>query len=814
MDVQAAQWNAQLNRMVSLCMQEAAEYEVSAALNDVLALQLFQRRLVTPAGACYAVLLQRGRTLQVLQPSLASLLQPNQRSVVDAANAQNAGQQSASGPVQSATPSKPQEHAAGSSAGQAAAADASSGQAAASIKQEEVAANPQQTPAASKPAVADAAAVTAPFCTPMATLAGAPGAGLLPMHTPVGVKQQDGMMSMPAASAPPAAVVLSSGLNSQQMLVCNGMLRLPLQQQQQKTGEFTPAGAAAAHVTPQQFHLACPSVDAAATPALLLPALGNPLMQHMLMQQAQQQQQQQQQQTSPGVFASVITTTQPNTRKGKRRGYSIQPEALKALVARQMQAKQQPKSEQQHDPQQDPQQQHDQQQMQPPTGLQQQQLGARLQPQQQHRQRSMPRIPPLLRQPHAGASLDAAADSGLAAAAVEESPGSAVAGLMPLQLPMSLESPGAACLGLKMTCAEELEQPGVQLELDTAKLFGSAQKRLRLSICDEPHLHAARSSMGGHQQDQLTAALISPVAVPAAAAVARDAAVAALPPAGLPPAGAAAAAAAEHHTSLELPHVGLVTPSKFFAGSPVATLGGAATRGSGTGVGADVPQPVFATPSKFFSGSPVADDAAYKRGSLQETEPETPLLFGHGATSPWPPRQLAMDMQPPAVCGAGVAAAAAGSSSSVLRSSGAGMAAVNRQDASAAVGGGQPMSWVPVGSHASQPLGLMAAAHDPTGLAATPAGAAVKLGLMCTPMAAGQGGGDDGGVLDAAAAAAAPVDCLPVKGAAAAAAVAGESVSAAEGDAAAAAAAIPVGVSLTTPAGQEQQVLATPVTGV
>ncbi|WIA30542.1 hypothetical protein OEZ86_000625 [Tetradesmus obliquus] len=85
---------------------------------------------------------------------------------------------------------------------------------------------------------------------------------------------------------------------------------------------------------------------------------------------------------------------------------------------------------------------------------------------------------------------------------------------------------------------------------------------------------------------------------PVQTAVARDAAVAALPPAG------AGAAAGQHHTSLELPHVGLVTPSKFFAGSPVATLGGAATRGSATGVGADVPQPVFATPSKFFSGSP------------------------------------------------------------------------------------------------------------------------------------------------------------------------------------------------------------------
>uniref|UniRef100_A0A383WN17 Uncharacterized protein n=1 Tax=Tetradesmus obliquus TaxID=3088 RepID=A0A383WN17_TETOB len=776
MDVQAAQWNAQLNRMVSLCMQEAAEYE-------------------------------RGRTLQVLQPSLASLLQPSQRPVVAAANAQNAGQQSASGPVQSGTPSKPQEqHAPGSSASQAAAVD-SSGQAVASIKSEEVAApNPQQTPAASRPAAADAA-VTAPFCTPMATLAGAPGLGLLPSHTPLGATQQDGMLSMPAASVPPAAVVLSSGLNSQQMLACNGMLRLPLQQQ--KPGETTPA-AAAAHVTPQQFHIACPTVDAAAhaTPALLLPALGNPLMQHMLMQQAQQQQlvqQQQQQQASPGVFVPVITTTQPNTRKGKRRGYSIQPEALKALVARQMQAKRQPKSEQQQE-QQDPQQQQEQQQMQPPTGLQQQQLGARLQPQQQHRQRSMPRVPPMLHQPHAGGSLDGLA----AAAAEEESPGSAVPGLLPLQLPMSLVSPGAACLGLKMTCAEELEQPGVQLELDTAKLFGSAQKRLRLSICDEPHLHAACGSLGGHQQDQLTAALISPVAVPAAAAVARDAAVAALPPAG------AGAAAGQHHTSLELPHVGLVTPSKFFAGSPVATLGGAATRGSATGVGADVPQPVFATPSKFFSGSPVADDAAYKRSSLQDTEPETPLLFGHGAASPWPPRQLAMDMQPPAVCGAGAAAAAAaGSNSSVLRSSGgAGMAASSRQDANTAAGGAQPMSWVPVGSHAGQSVGLMAAAHDATGLAATPAGAAMKLGLLCTPLAAGQGGADDGSVLDAAAAAAAPVDCLPVKGASAAAAIAAEAVAPAEGDAAAAAAALPVGLSLTTPAGQAQQVLATPVTGV
>lgn len=124
------------------------------------------------------------------------------------------------------------------------------------------------------------------------------------------------------------------------------------------------------------------------------------------------------------------------------------------------------------------------------------------------------------------------------------------------------------------------------------------------------------------------------------------------------------------------------------------------------------------------------------------------------------------------------------------------------------------MSWVPVGSHAGQSVGLMAAAHDATGLAATPAGAAMKLGLLSTPLAAGQGGADDGSVLDAAAAAAAPVDCLPVKGASAAAAIAAEAVAPAEGDAAAAAAALPVGLSLTTPAGQAQQVLATPVTGV
>jgi hypothetical protein len=722
-----------------------------------------------------------------------------------AANAQNAGQQSASGPVHSATPSKPQEqqHASGSSTGQVAAAEGSSLQAAASVKQEDPAANAQQTPAASKSGAADAAAVTAPFCTPMATLPGAPNAGLLPMPTPLGGKQQqDGvLMPAPAASGPPAAVMLSSGLTSQQMLAANGMLRLPLQQ---KPGDVT-AAAAAAHVTPQQFHLACPSGDTAATPALLLPALSNPLMHHMLMQQAQQQQflQQHQVHTSPAVFApSVITTTQPNTRKGKRRGYSIQPEALKALVARQMQAKQ-PKREEQQE-QQDPQQQQDQ--MQPPTGLQQQQLGARLQQQQQHRQRSMPRIPPMLRQPHAG-GLDPAVDGGLP----DESPGSAVAGLMPLQLPMSLESPGAACLDLKMTCAEELEQPGVQLELDTAKLFGSAQKRLRLSICDEPHLHAARSSLGGHQQDQLTAALISPVAVPAAAAVARDAAVAGRPPAVVPP--SAAAAAGDPNTSMEMPHVGLVTPSKFFAGSPVATTGGAATRGSATGMGADVPQPVFATPSKFFSGSPVADDAAFKRSGLQETEPETPLLFGHGAASPWPPRQLGMDMQPPAVVGAAGAGTAAGASgSSVLR-----MAPSNRQaDASGAAGGTQPMSWVPVGGHTSQSVGLMAAAHDAAGLVATPAGAAVKLGLLCTPMAAAQGGGGDRGVLDAAAAAAAPVDCLPpVKNATAAVPAAAEALLAADGDGVAAAgAAVPVGAALTTPAGQEQQVLATPVTGV
>jgi hypothetical protein len=303
------------------------------------------------------------------------------------------------------------------------------------------------------------------------------------------------------------------------------------------------------------------------------------------------------------------------------------------------------------------------------------------------------------------------------------------------------------------------------------------------------------------------------VAVPAAAAVARDA-VAGRPPAVVPPSGAAAAG--DHNTSLEMPHVGLVTPSKFFAGSPVAGIGGAATRGSATGVGADVPPPVFATPSKFFSGSPVADDAAFKRSGLQETAPETPLLFGHGAASPWPPRQLGLDVQPPTVVGAAGAGAAAGaSSSSIMRSSGgAGMAASNRQgDASGAASSTQPMSWVPVGGHTSQRVGLMVAAHDAAGLAATPAGAAVKLGLLCTPMASGHGGGDAAGVLDAAAAAAAPVDCLPLKAVAMAVPAAAEATQAAEGDGAAAAA-VPVASALTTPAGQEQQVLATPVTGV
>ncbi|KAF8068451.1 maoI [Scenedesmus sp. PABB004] len=359
--------------------------------------------------------------------------------------------------------------------------------------------------------------------------------------------------------------------------------------------------------------------------------------------------------------------------------------------------------------------------------------------QQHHRQRCLPRVPQPQR--HAG--------GGAPGALPLESPAGGLP-LLPLQLG-GLESPDP-CLGLTLPCVpvEELEPP-VHLELDASKVFGSAQKRLRLSLCDDG------AGAAPPPATDLQASLTSPVVFGASA------------PAGSGARGGGAGVGAVlAHAAAGEPRPGaLATPSKFFfAGSP---LPDAPAPGSCGGGGAAL-APAFATPSKFFS-SPLHGAARRLVGGT----PGTPVLFSLcSPTSPWP-RQL---QAAPAAAATATTAAAGGSA---LRSA----ASVARAVAGGASeeAAGLQHSWVP--QLATSLSAALAAMPDAAALAAAP----TDDPAACTPAAGGLAG-QQGGVC---------VKLEPGEGAALGAAPP------------APAGAL---LALMTPAGAESQQAATPVTGV
>jgi hypothetical protein len=171
-----------------------------------------------------------------------------------------------------------------------------------------------------------------------------------------------------------------------------------------------------------------------------------------------------------------------------------------------------------------------------------------------------------------------------------------------------LESPNGAGLGgLGLPVGPELDPrgQGIELDLEAGKLFGSAQKRLRLSLCDENG-----ALLPGGQP------LITPVVLPTPS-----------------------------------PAIAASGPGPALAGG----VGGdtAAAGGSSTAAGAASQE--APTPSKFFTGSPVPQTE--RRAFGEHRAPETPVALGAG---PQPARQP--DLQQ--ALGTAVKAPAGGSSSS------------------------------------------------------------------------------------------------------------------------------------------------------
>jgi hypothetical protein len=118
-----------------------------------------------------------------------------------------------------------------------------------------------------------------------------------------------------------------------------------------------------------------------------------------------------------------------------------------------------------------------------------------------------------------------------------------------------LESPNGSLGGFQLPVGPELDPQGrgLDMDLESGKLFGSAQKRLRLSLCDE---HGSVLP-GGNP-------LFSPVVLPTPSPAITATQAPALAGGGAADGSSTAAARAAVATSQEAP-----TPSKFFSGSPV-----------------------------------------------------------------------------------------------------------------------------------------------------------------------------------------------------------------------------------------------------
>lgn len=253
------------------------------------------------------------------------------------------------------------------------------------------------------------------------------------------------------------------------------------------------------------------------------------------------------------------------------------------------------------------------------------------QPQQQHRPRVMSRLPPQVQEQaerqaaerarkaaeqkeqeeaDAAAAAAAAAADGTGSSRVAHSVRAVGGGgvfaqgggrqqAAPMTAADCLESPNNGSLGgLRLPVGPELDPQGPEgmgMGLDNSKLFGSAQKRLRLSLCDE---HG--SLMPGGQP------LISPVVLPT-------------------PSPAV-------HAATPAPVPGLAGRGGAGAGAGPACGGGGSSAAAGAAAGGDGGQAAAAvgtsqeapTPSKFFTGSPVPQT---ERRALGHAEPETPMAL-------------------------------------------------------------------------------------------------------------------------------------------------------------------------------------------
>jgi hypothetical protein len=237
--------------------------------------------------------------------------------------------------------------------------------------------------------------------------------------------------------------------------------------------------------------------------------------------------------------------------------------------------------------------------------------------QQQHRPRVLSRLPPQVREQaerqaaerarkqqqqqqeqEEGAGDNTADGSGSSRAPAVVGGAFTHAAQQPMTAADCLESPNASIAGLRLPVGDlsTMDSQGGELnmELEAGKLFGSAQKRLRLSLCDENG-----SLLPGGQS------LMSPVVLPT-------------------PSPALAA-----HTP---------APAVTGTGVTAAAAGGSsAAAGPGAG-GVVVPSQEAPTPSKFFSGSPVPQT---ERRAVIQRAPDTPVALGTGP----PPHRLEPQLQ-------------------------------------------------------------------------------------------------------------------------------------------------------------------------
>lgn len=207
------------------------------------------------------------------------------------------------------------------------------------------------------------------------------------------------------------------------------------------------------------------------------------------------------------------------------------------------------------------------------------------QQQQQHRPRVLSRLPPQVReqaerqaaerarkQQEEAEAQEAGEAAGSSRAQAAAGPG-ALSQQQMLTAADCLGSPDGSMGGLQLR-VRDLDPQDMELE-EPGKLFGSAQKRLRLSLCDD---------QGSPTRGPSSHPMVSPVELPTPS------------PAMVP----------------------APTPAPALAAGASSTAAQAAAAATAS---AEAP-----TPSKFFSGSPVPQ--AQRRAVLPQTYPDTPVALG------------------------------------------------------------------------------------------------------------------------------------------------------------------------------------------